>query len=220
MEHLSLLLFVSSVTIVFALFASVLVRIAIDALKKEKSVLSNRDKVLLTLGSVGIGCILYGWLIEPYWLEVVHVSLSSPKIKAGQTVRIAHVSDIHSDKQERLETKMAEAVAREKPDIIVFSGDAINSPEGLPNFRNCLTRLAKIAPTFVVKGNWDSWYFKDSDRFGGTGATELVDKPSMVRVKDNDVWIGGLPVGTKSSVAKVMAEVPEKRLPGLFVSLS
>jgi predicted MPP superfamily phosphohydrolase len=71
-----------------------------------------------------------------------------------------------------------------------------------------LTQLAKIAQTFVVKGNWDSWYFTDLDRFGGTGATELTEKAVKVRVKDKDVWIGGLPVGSKNSVETVMRGVP------------
>ncbi len=36
-----------------------------------------------------------------------------------------------------------------------------------------LSRIAHIAPTFAVKGNWDAWYFRDLERFAGTGAREL-----------------------------------------------
>jgi hypothetical protein len=73
-----------------------------------------------------------------------------------------------------------------------------------------LQRLAKIAPTFVVKGNWDAWFFKDLDRFGGTGATELTGKPVKVRVQNNDIWVAGLPVGATGTVKKEMKDVPQK----------
>jgi hypothetical protein len=52
--------------------------------------------------------------------------------------------------------------------------------------------------------------FKDLDRFGGTGATELMGKPVKVRVQDNDLWIAGLPVGATETVKEVMEDVPEK----------
>jgi hypothetical protein len=54
-------------------------------------------------------------------------------------------------------------VAKERPDLIVFTGDAINSRDGLPIFRRCLSRMAAIAPTYAVRGNWDTWFFADVD---------------------------------------------------------
>ena len=119
---------------------------------------------------LGCLCVLYGWLVEPYWLSVTHVRIETPKFKAGsRPVRIVHISDLHCDPKVRLEERLPVAIAAEKPDLIVFTGDAINSPEGLPNLKRCLTRLASIAPTFVVKGNWDAWFWSNLDLYGGTG---------------------------------------------------
>jgi len=43
-------------------------------------------------------------------------------------------SDLHSDPKARLEPRLPTALAAEDPDVIVFTGDSINSPEGLPVF--------------------------------------------------------------------------------------
>lgn len=71
----------------------------------------------------------------------------------------------------------------------MFTGDAINSPAGLPIFRELMEKLAKIAPTFVVAGNWDTSFFKSSDRFTGTGVIELVNEPAVMTVRGIDVRI-------------------------------
>jgi predicted MPP superfamily phosphohydrolase len=118
--------------------------------------------IILGLAALGTLCIAYGFLIEPYWLEVTHVRIESPRIpKLSRPIRIVHISDIHSEPRPRLEGRLPAVIAAEKPDRIVFTGDALNSPAGLPVFRECLTRIARVAPTFAVRGNWDR----------GTGAT-------------------------------------------------
>lgn len=210
-QVLGLTIFVGCVIAVFALSAALLAGFIADrAAGREPHPLSKRDMCVLLLAGIGSLCILYGYFIEPYWLAVETIRLTSGKIRSGdRPVRIVQVSDLHCDPETRLEERLPDVIAPMKPDIIVFTGDAINTPAGLPIFRKCLTQLAKIAPTYVVKGNWDAWYFKDLDRFGNTGATELSGTPVKVRVADNDIFLAGLPVGTTRSVRDVMGGVPE-----------
>lgn len=178
--------------------------------RKESRQLSRKDTCVLLLGGIGILCILYGYFIEPYWLSIETVRLTSSKIHSGKRpVRIVQISDLHCDPKPRLEEKLPAVIAAQKPDIIVFTGDAVNAPAGLPVFRKCLTSLAKIAPTYVVKGNWDAWYFKDLDRFGNTGAIELDSEPIKLSVANNNIWLAGQPVGTTKTVSDVMRNVPE-----------
>ena len=99
----------------------------------------------------------YGYFIEPKWLAITRVRIPSTKLsKTTEPIRLVHISDLHSDALPRLEERLPDVIAGEKPDFIVFTGDTINSPEALPVFKRCLTRLAALAPTFVVKGNWDA----------------------------------------------------------------
>lgn len=209
-QVLGVIVFLGSVGAVAFLFTALLIRIAVDLLLKKQSLsLSRKDRCILLLAGLGSLCVLYGYFIEPYWLEIKTVQLRSDKIHGSRAVRIVQISDLHCDSKPRLEEKLPDAIRALKPDIITFTGDAINKPAGLPIFRHCMSELAKIAPTCVVKGNWDAWYFKELDRFSNTGAVELDGKPVKIKVAENDIWLNGLPVGTSKTVSDVMLGVPE-----------
>ena len=209
-EVFTLIAFVGTVVTVFSLFGLLLFRLVKDRLNKRPFSLSRRDRVIAPLGIIGIICVLYGLLIEPYWLKVEHVKLLSDKIPEGRSVRVVQLSDLHCDPKVRLERKLPGVIAAEKPDLIVFTGDAINSPAGLPIFRELMESLAKIAPTYVVAGNWDTSFFKSSDRFTGTGVTELVNEPARITLRGVDLCIAGLPVNTSHKVSEVLKDVPER----------
>ncbi|MDR3615935.1 MAG: metallophosphoesterase [Candidatus Obscuribacterales bacterium] len=177
--------------------------------KKPQKVLGKRDKTVIVLGIFGALCIAYGYFIEPYWLSVETVQLYSSKLKAStKPLRIVQISDIHSDPTARLEEKLPTVIRDLKPDLIVFTGDAINCPEGLPIFRKLMQSLAEIAPTFGVKGNWDSRFFRDLDRLGKTGTNELDGNPYQLLVGDNTICVTGLPVDTGKSVHEALTNIP------------
>ena len=177
-EDTRVLLFLSSIILIYVLAAGFVIRWLLHKFNLIAASDSRAQKWLgrsaLTLAGIGVLCFAYGYLVEPYWLSVSHIKITSSKLPSGsRPIRIVHISDLHSDPKVRLERRLPQAIAAERPDIIVFTGDSVNSPAGLPNFRGCLTELAKIAPTFVVKGNWDSWYWRGLNLFAGTGAHEL-----------------------------------------------
>lgn len=129
---------------------------------------------ILACGAAVVSCFLYSLLVEPYWLDISHIKLQSTKIPIGtKGFRVAHISDIHSDPAARLEEKLPSIIAAEKPDLIVLTGDCINSPEGLPVFKKFISETSQIAPTFVVKGNWDAWYWDKINLFDGSSAIPL-----------------------------------------------
>jgi predicted MPP superfamily phosphohydrolase len=165
------------------------------------------DKVVLGTAGLGLGCIAEGAWVEPYWPEVTHTVIDTPKLAAGEVVRLVHLSDLHCDAKVRLEEQLPALVAAQRPDGIVFTGDAINSPDGVPVLRKLMTALAKVAPTYVVRGNWDMApiYFWPQDLYQGTGVQEVAARPRQL---GKDVWIGGMPYQWDSDV-----EVGFKALP-------
>src|SRR5262245_39169261 len=145
-------------------------------------------RIVCVLAVIGIGCFAYGYFIEPYWPVVVRVDLHTPKFKATrQSVRIVHISDLHCDPKRRLEYRLPTLIAEQKPDLILFSGDATNSDGGVPIFRKLLSDLARIAPTYGVKGNWDAGASRASRIFEGTGATELTGRGISIDVRTNKI---------------------------------
>jgi predicted MPP superfamily phosphohydrolase len=149
-------------------------------------------KTVVGLASLGVLCMLYGRFVEPRWLEVTETRLPTARLPAGHRgVRIVHLSDLHSVEEPLLEDRLPGVVASLKPDLVVFTGDAANTPEGVATFRTCLAAIAKIAPTFCVKGNWDAAYFPEFERFAGTGATELDETSADIVVDGATVHVAG-----------------------------
>lgn len=135
--------------------------------------------------------------------------MSSKKILTGKPIRIVQISDLHCDPKPRLETILPDLIAKEKPDLILFTGDAINTPKGLPTFRKLLGSLSKIAPTYAVKGNWDSRFFQDLERFKNTGAVELDGQPVKLSIGNNNIWLAGLPADSPNTIANVVKDIPK-----------
>jgi predicted MPP superfamily phosphohydrolase len=207
-ESIRVGLFVTAVVAVLFFAARTLIGVLGGTIKK-----SWKTHSILGLAAAGILCMLYGRLVEPYWLSVSRVSIASPKVPRGaQPVRIAHISDVHSDPSPRLEERLPAAIAAEKPDVIVFTGDSLNSPDGLPVFKAFLKKLSAIAPTFVVKGNWDTWFWSDLALFDGTGAVELNGAGRVLRVRGIKVGIAGLAVENERSLDRALAGIPQDAL--------
>jgi len=142
---------------------------------------------------VGLLCLGYGRWVEPFWPVVERVEITSSKLHGS--LRVVLLSDLHSDPEVRLEARLPALVAELRPDLILFTGDAINSYDGLDNFKRCMRELAALAPTFAVVGNWEAWWFADADLYGGTGVTLLKGASQRVAVNGAQLWLSGFSVG-------------------------
>jgi len=199
-EKIRLTVFVTSVATVYLLSLVVLIR---------RLWRRGWARLVLTLAAVGLLCMAYGYWIEPYWLSVTHVRITSPKLpKNARPIRIAYFGDLHSGSNPRLEERIPEVVAAEKPDLILFAGDALSEREGLAVFRRCMTRLAAIAPTFAVKGNWDVLKWQDLDLFGKTGVRELERDALPIRLGSTELWLAGATTHTPSQTTETLEKVP------------
>jgi predicted MPP superfamily phosphohydrolase len=188
-EVLGVLLFVGVVGLVFVVAAFALLRRFVFLPPRP---IARVGRTALAVAAFGALCILYGRFVEPRWIEITETRVPTARLPAGHRgVRIVHLSDTHSEESALLEDRLPALVAALRPDVIVFTGDSANEPEGVPVFRRCLEALAKIAPTFAVKGNWDAWSFPQLDRFGGTGARELDGTSATVDVAGAKVRIVG-----------------------------
>jgi hypothetical protein len=170
-------------------------------------------RAVLSAAAAGTLCILWARFVEPNWPEVVHVRVESAKVRPGaRPVRIVHLSDLHCEGAPRLEERLPALVAAEKPDAIVFTGDSFNSPAGLPVFRKAMAALAGIAPTFVVKGNWDTRHFQSLDRFGGTGVEEVDGRAGHLVAGTTRVAFAGVHYDHEDAVGDAVRGVPSSEL--------
>lgn len=211
-ESTAVLLFVCAVAAVYLFAACALVRLLLRRfgfMERPTRAGLVAERGSLALAAVGLVCFAYGYFVEPFWPQVTHVSVKSPKLKGAQRpVRVVHISDLHCDPEPRLEERLPDLIAAERPDLIVYTGDSLNSPEGLPVLRKLLPRLASIAPTYAVRGNWDTAYWRRHELFEGTGVYELKREAARVDVAGTSLWVAGAPFAS-------LAEPPDGERTGI-----
>ena len=77
---------------------------------------------VLTMAGGGIACVGWGWLFEPYRLEVTRTRIVSPKLRgAGRPIRLVHISDMHSDP--KIRKRAAEIAKRIRTTVESLSGE-------------------------------------------------------------------------------------------------
>lgn len=74
----------------------------------------------------GTVLVIYGFGVEPLWLQVTYHKLSSPKLVGMRPLRLLHLSDLHIERTTLRERKLIEYVKMIAPDIIVFTGDILS----------------------------------------------------------------------------------------------
>jgi len=111
---------------------------------------------------LGILCLAYAYWIEPTWIEVKPIKLCCNKFNAG-SLRLIQISDTHCDLKERNETRVVEIINELKPDVIVFTGDALNDIGALPTFQKMLGSLKASIGKFAIRGNIDNHYYRSMD---------------------------------------------------------
>jgi uncharacterized protein len=170
------------------------------------------DLVNLVFSLVVCGCLWYAGYVEPYQAEVVRVGLVTPKLPASAVpIRLVQISDLHCDPKVRLEGELPRIIQELKPDLIVFTGDAINSPEALANFQDCISALVEVAPVFAVAGNWEAWWFKDVDLYEGTGVEVLDGTAQPFTVRGQEIWLAGAAVDRENQLAPALRKVPASK---------
>ena len=102
----------------------------------------------------------YAFLIEPAWLEVSYLRITSPKI--DRPLRIVVLADLQTDRLGRYEREVFRRVLQEEPDVILLAGDYLQAPwpqiEELGRRLNAFLHEIEFpggAEAFAVRGNVD-----------------------------------------------------------------
>lgn len=97
-----------------------------------------------------------GFLLTPSFLETsVHaVGGSGSRLREPGSLRIVQVSDLHIRAFGDFETRVLDMVAALRPDIVVHTGDMLDSQKGLSPLREFLDRCPGV-PSFAIPGNWE-----------------------------------------------------------------
>ncbi|HHW47574.1 MAG TPA: metallophosphoesterase [Clostridiaceae bacterium] len=84
-------------------------------------------------------------------LEVNHVRFT----KSKKSLRILHLSDIHINRLKVSWKKIRNAIEQEKPDLVIMTGDYIESSKHIPEFLEFLSYIKSNNKFYLCMGNHD-----------------------------------------------------------------
>ncbi|MBS3762984.1 MAG: metallophosphoesterase, partial [Planctomycetes bacterium] len=151
---------------------------------------------------------VYGWGIEPRWIRVRSIDLPTDKL-SHTSLRIVQITDLHCERKIRNAPGLPLIINQLSPDLIVFTGDALNSYEGLPMFKKTLASLEARIGKYASLGNMDVRNWKEHDFFGET-LFEVLDGRSISLEKETEAfYVSGLSYGEEERYEQVLSSVPE-----------
>lgn len=162
--------------------------------------------IIHILAVFGIVCFLYGYFIEPYQLKVNKFEIRTQKLTRS-SFRIIHISDIHCDNRPLNEEKIVGIVNSLEPDVIVFTGDCINTPKALTRFQKTLGDLKAGIGKFAVRGNVDVWNWKNLPLFDNTDFSVLDANTVKIEKGTEELYMAALSFGQQEKCDKVLADV-------------
>lgn len=142
-----------------------------------------------------IGCAVFIYQSK-YSLEISRYEITSDKIT--EPIRIVHLSDLHNSVFGEGNSRLVKAVAEQKPDIILLTGDMVTVyEENSETTVQLIELLLEIAPVYFSYGNHEKMYeIKYSADltaiFEAAGAHVLDAEYEDILIKGQQVRLGGV----------------------------
>lgn len=116
-------------------------------------------KAGLLAGTIPLGGLIYGTISGVYDYQVKHRTLYLPNLpKAFDGIKLGQISDIHSGSfyNKRAVTGGVELLMKEKPDLIFFTGDLVNSRTSEMNgYQDIFSKVKAPLGVYSSLGNHD-----------------------------------------------------------------
>ena len=166
-------------------------------MKSRIQIKKSRRFLLATLAALSIA--LIGWIYTGNTaIGITHYSVSSPDLPEDfDPFIIAQVSDLHNDNFGENQKNLINAIEESSPDMIVVTGDLIDSRK--PNVEiamDFIRQATELAPVYYATGNHES---RIPEEYGllesqmiATGVHVLRDQQATVKAGNGQLQIIGL----------------------------
>ena len=153
---------------------------------------------LMVLGAMG-----YGYLVEPYCIEIQHLSIEDPAFKSilgGK--RVVQISDLHLSASCGLEGEVLRILDKIEPDLLFLTGDYVKWGGDYAVALDFLSKLKARYGVWAVMGDYDYSRPRQSCRFcheDGTARPTQRHRVKLLRnawerveLEGGALWIGGI----------------------------
>ncbi len=120
------------------------------------------------------------------------------KIKTGNisgSVKIAHITDLHSCLYGENQVELIDAIDKNSPDVVVLTGDIFDDDYINDNSHILINDIAQRYKTYYVSGNHEWWSKKMYEYFDylkSAGVTVLRGDVDYLTINDNTIVISGV----------------------------
>ncbi len=158
-----------------------------------------------------ITVMLMGAFVTPRNVEITHVEVPYKNLpEAFENYRIIHISDLHLGSYNNKKTKyqkVVDLINKQKPDIVVFSGDLVNNfAEETYGWEDVFNKIEAKYGKFGVTGNHDYGDYSDwktpedkalnfdkiKSSFGALGFTLLDNKHILLKINGDSIVLAGV----------------------------
>lgn len=127
-------------------------------------------------------------------LVIRQYTIATPKLPVGQSFRIVLITDLHSTIHGVDQSKIADHIRDQNPDMIALAGDIADDKQPIKGTILFLEAIKDIAPAFYVTGNHEIWS-RDVDNikdiFRSHGVTVLENQTIVTEIGEVSLVIGG-----------------------------
>lgn len=176
---------------------------------------------ILIMGIIFLLGLIYLWY-GMYILSVSKYKIKSNKISKDLSgYKIAHISDFHNTRSKILKEQILKSLDKEKPDILLITGDFIDAYRTNINIAIDFIKQIKNMPIYYVAGNHESRikeYNKFKKEIVKLGVNVLENESISIKVKKTEFNIIGLQDPTFETTEKnvdQMKVIVDKYLSGL-----
>lgn len=125
------------------------------------------------------------------------INYRNPKIPDSfDDYKIIHISDLHNKSFGKNQKRLMDKIRKNKPDIIVITGDLIDQRRyDLNTAMEFVKKAVGITDVYYVSGNHELWsgkYEEIKKTLQGEGVTVLDDQKSQIVIEEDSIEIIGL----------------------------
>jgi len=124
--------------------------------------IKSKNLTIILILILIVQLVLYCWQQTNTARIEYNRNLPESLIRPLDGLRLVHISDLHTNRIGYLEKSLVENLEQLSPDLIIISGDFLNSNFDLPACSLLVNRIGSISPTIATLGNNDHSFESDT----------------------------------------------------------
>ncbi len=156
----------------------------------------TRRKFIKTSILGGLGLII----LDSVWFEKYFIETNEFLIGNSTNdkfdLKIIQISDLHIHSLNKQLKKLTKKINNYKPDLIVITGDSVDSKDNCKILNQFLNRLDNSTKKFAILGNWEYWGRIDVEELKLTYALNncelLINQSRQLQINNKTITITGV----------------------------